>query len=197
MPAFRHLFLSGPSYTREYTSTSRRGPTHRIPDRDRSRHGAFVRQQLEAAWAQEDQKMAVSYTDRKGTYLDFFSEPGFDLMAKSLETVKSGIRLLGVHEIVTDDQPQKVATVYVPNEKRRIFLNKIDAYVSKESKTGKPQNAKLINSISDIRASVLRSFWTDDPSLIPGDTPTWVEAWLSSNNETMAVNFDSEHRTKL
>lgn len=189
MPTFRHLFLSGPTYTRGFTSPGRRGPAFQVPDRDRFSHGTYVRQRLEAAWAEEDQRRAVSYTERRGTYLDFFSEPGFNLMVQSLETVQSGIRLLGVREVDIGGEPQTIATVYVPHEKRRIFLNKIDAYVTKDSVSGKPRNANLINSIADIRASVLDSFWQDDVELIPGDTPTWIEVWLNCNSENTIEQF--------
>jgi hypothetical protein len=49
---------------------------------------------------------------------------------------------------------------------------------------------KLAESISDIRCAVLESFWLDDRSLMPGDTASWIEVWLSSDQERIVEQFE-------
>ncbi|MFQ5615463.1 MAG: S8 family peptidase [Anaerolineales bacterium] len=150
-----------------------------------------MRQRLEAAWEEAEQRQSVAHIERHGAYFDFISEPGFDLVIKSLEAQLSGIRLLNVRREGEGEQEQTFATVYVPHSKRGHFLRKIKAYSDEETRSDKPKNAKLVNSISDIRRSVLESFWQDDRNLIPSDTPSWVEVWLSSDKDEIIERFDA------
>jgi len=107
----------------------------------------------------------VAHADRHGVYLDFYSEPGFDLILKSLEARRSGIRLLNVTKQGTGAEERTRATVYVPREKISYFLRRVSAYANEtvpprgEGEEAKPKNAKLIESIADVRAAVLESFW--------------------------------------
>ncbi|MCL5422003.1 MAG: S8 family peptidase [Nitrospirae bacterium] len=129
--------------------------------------------------------------ERHGAYIDFVSEPGFDLLTESLESRRSGIRLLNVRQRVGEDgQEQTFATVYVPHDKRGHFLRKITAYSERVTSSGEPKNKKLINSISDIRTSVLESFWQDDLMFLPGTDIAWVEVWLSGDDDAVIRRFD-------
>jgi hypothetical protein len=74
---------------------------------------------LQSAWAEIDQeRQAVEHVERHGAYVDFVSDPGSDLVLKSLEALSSGIRLLNVRRIGEGDREETFATVYVPHEKR-------------------------------------------------------------------------------
>ncbi len=189
---YRHIFLEGHRQTQGFTNPRQGGSSPRIPSRDRNCHSDYLRRRLEAAWSQVDQqRQTVSHVEREGTYIDFVGELNADLIIKSLEAWRSGIRLLNVRRQGEEDQEQTFATVYVPNCKRGHFLRKINAYSCEETNSGKPKNEKLINSISDIRRSVLESFWQDDRDLIPKDTPTWVEVWLSSDKDEIIERFNA------
>lgn len=195
---YRHIFLEGPTRTQGFTNPRQGGSSPRIPQRDRDRHSNYLRQSLEAAWAElEDQRQAVVHVERRGAYIDFISQPGFDLVLKSLEAHRSGIRLLNVRREGEGEREQTFATVYVPHNKRGHFLRKINAYSAEETKTGKPKNKKLINSISEIRRSVFESFWQDDRELMPGDVSSWIEVWLSSEEDEVIEGFEAlvqQHR---
>ncbi len=135
---------------------------------------------------------AVSRADRHGVYLEFVSEPGFHLMLKSLEQLPSGIRLLNVRRREVAGQDETLATVYVPDEKRSNFLRKIESYKTEQTASGKPKNAKLVDSVSDIRSAVLESFWrTTDLDRIPGDVPEWIELWVRSDDDTALSSVDA------
>jgi hypothetical protein len=194
MPSFPLIFLDGPTGTRRFTSPQQGGSKPRIPPRNRAAHAAWLETKLREAWAAAEGRQAVAHSDRNGVYLDFYSDPGFDLILKSLDVRRSGIRLLNVRREIVGNQELTRATVFVPKSKSNYFLNKVTAYANEtdsRSPDGKPKNAKLVESIADVKLSVLQSFWQDQPALLPGETPDWVEVWLSSEDLTVIENFEA------
>jgi hypothetical protein len=155
---------------------------------DRPSHAVYVRQALELAWQQAEQRRAVAHSTRQGVYLEFSSEPGFDLALKQLEARSSGIRLLNVRTEGEGNEKTTKATVFIPQSKSGHFLRKAMAYATddnapKKDGTTTPKHGPLIESIGDVRAAILESsFWQDSPDRLPGNAPEWVEAWLSSED---------------
>jgi len=152
--------------------------------------------QLDAAWQAAEQtarqRSAVSLPVREGIYLEFESAPDHDLVTKSLEDMRAGIRLLNVRTVPTPDDPEHTvtrATVYIPAGKERHFIEKIRKYAEEETKAGKPKNEKLVNSIEDIRLAVLESFWQDEPELLPDDNAIWCEIWLRGDVDKTELSF--------
>ena len=195
MPAqsYPHIFLVGPNDTRRFTSPQQGGSKLKIPQRDRADHAAWLEKKLNEAWAAAEGRQAAVHADRDGVYLDFYSEPGFDLILKSLEARRSGIRLLNVHREKVGKEEFTRATVFVPKTQSHFFLKKVTSYaneVDSRSPNGKPKNAKLVESIGDVRMSVLESFWQDDKKFLPGDAPDWVEVWLSSEDLGVIEKFE-------
>ena len=141
---YRHIFLPGPTRTQGFTSPQRGRGTTRIPPRDRVEHSTYLRQHFEQAWQDAEQRHAVVHTERHGTYIEFVSEPGFDLTLQSLDNIKSGIRLLNVQRPREPDNEQTLATVYVPSNRRSYFLDKIRKYAEENTRKGFPKNANLI-----------------------------------------------------
>jgi hypothetical protein len=188
---YRHIFLAGPTRTQQFTSPRRGGSPSAIPPRDRAVHGEYLRRQLETAWQNCIQRQAVVHVERHGSYIDFMSEPGFELAIKSLENRSHGIRLLNVHKEEGPVEAERtMATVYVPHQERGYFLNKVKQYVEEVTLRNQYKNRKLIESISDIRLSVLESFWRpDERPLIPGDEPAWVEVWLRVDHDNSVDEF--------
>ena len=112
---FAHLFLPGPSDTREdYSSPRRGGETPRLRVQDRPAHADFITRRLEEARLSAEERQAVANAGRNGVYLEFASEPGFDLVLKSLEARRSGIRLLNVRTEGPEGSENTRATVFVP-----------------------------------------------------------------------------------
>jgi len=168
------------------------GAKMRIPDRDREAHSKYLLGRLNIAWQQAENKQAVIHAVREGVYIEFKSDPGADLVTKSLDDMRSKqVRLLNVRTEGKGDAAVTYATVYVANEKKNHFLDKIQEYAEKDLKSGKPKNATLINSIADIREAVLvESFWQDTKELIPSEEKTWCEVWLSSEADAVVQKFE-------
>ncbi len=188
---YRHIFLSGPTYSQGFTPRSGRGATNYPVPSDRKRHSQKLKKQLEDAWKTAEEARAVSHSSRTGIYIDFFSEPGFDIKIKSLENLGSGIRLLNVRKVKKDEKEQTIATVFIPNEKRSYFLKKINEYATETTpKKKKPKHMHLIDSIKDIKLAILESFWCDDIKKVPKEKKEWVEVWLSSEEENIVSEFN-------
>ena len=143
------------------------------------------------AWQEAENESAVYHVDRKGVYIEFRGEAGADLITKSLEDMRSKkVRLLNVRTKTENNKIVTYATVYIANEKKRYFLNKIEDYAKNNTKNGKPKNAALVQSIADLRKALLESFWQDDPELVPQSEREWCEVWLSSAGENVRQRFE-------
>lgn len=181
------IFINNTKENLSYTSPQSGGTGYRLPPRGRSAHGNKILRSLENSWRQfqgiQSQRGAVSATTRDGIYLEFRSRAGFDLVTKSLEDIRQGVRLLNVKSILENDQVITIATVYIPAGKENYFISKVQAYLNEETKKGNPKNAPLVDSIEDVTLAIFESFWQDKPHLIPGDGPEWCEVWLRTEDE--------------
>ncbi len=169
------------------------------PPRNREEHTAWLREKLTQAWTVTPDDQAVYQTHRNGVYLEFRGEPGYELITKSLESLRGRdpsqwTRLLNVRrEINSDNQEVVFATLYVPNNKKALIFNQIEKYATESNaRSGLPKNAALLESINDIRRALeVESFWQDARSLIPTDEAHWCEVWLSSDQPEVLQRFEN------
>lgn len=181
------VFLSDSALGEPYTNP-KRGFSVAVPAQDRVSHANWLSARLEDAWNQASGLSAVAHSSRDGIYLEFESFPDIGLNIDNLDFRKSNIRLVNVREVENAGHNAYFATVYVPKSKSGFFTKKLDDYretntVYKGAKTENPRNARLINSIRDIRVALIRSFWTDSPSKFPTDQPAWVEIWIRRDSD--------------
>jgi hypothetical protein len=194
---YRHIFLEQSGESSEFTSPSSGRSNDRIPTwRDRALHSDELHRKLNEAWETAKQtiaqRTAVSIPAKQGLYLEFESAPNFDLITKSLEDRQAGIRLLNVRSVPLPNDPEQEitrATVYIPAGKEQHFLEKVRRYAEEETKTGKPKNSLLVNSIENIRLAVLESFWQDEPTLMPDKDSIWCEIWLRDETGEAETSF--------
>lgn len=188
MATYKHIFIQGNVSSEKYRAPSARGAKPRIPIRDRATQSQKLLNQFAEIWQQKEQlqlqRSAEQIATRKGTYIQFTSAADHDLITKSLEDLRKGIRLLNIKEIpVGEEQTQVRATVYVPNGKEGHFIAKIQKYQEEDTAKGQPKNAPLVNSIEDVSVALLEGLWTDNPQLIPSEIAKWCEAWLNVNTK--------------
>jgi hypothetical protein len=189
MPDSRpHLFIASSPLTERYSPHVRGSSAIRVPVRDRGKHGELIRGEYSAAIAAADTRrtasaVGLSVEPADGIYLQFESEPGFDLALDRLELAKQGI------ELRTATRRDNVISgmVFIPDGKLKIFLDRLQLYLSSESKKGNPRYQQLVESIGAIRLATLELFWTDDRTDFPKDpsNAVWWEIWLrdSPNDE--------------
>ncbi len=203
----QHIVLTDLAEHNIFTSTSSGRDNYQVRERDPGAHGAFLQSKLQEAWSQCENEQAVYHVTRKGIYLEFKGEQGYDLVTKSLENRRSRdsdhwIRLLNIRSedainTTPDTGEEEVvatsyATVFVPHSKRKYFFDQIERYANEVTISGKPKNYNLANSIADLRKALdVESFWLDTISLIPTSEPEWCEVWLSSDSEETIIRFET------
>jgi hypothetical protein len=182
-----------------------RGKALSIQAREREQHAAHLLKQL--GQIEERAKERIAGQKAKGVdaaigiYLQFDSDPGFDLKFESLEFERSGIELCAVRR--TPDKRIQ-ATVFVPEGKLTFFLKRVTDYKDEDGKANKdgvtkPKNKDLVESISDIRLAALEALWTDTPELFPDpDQDAMWEIWLRKgggiDHVTRLREFAQKHK---
>lgn len=154
-----------------------------IPMRNRQEHAEYLQRKFDAARADDtnvkQQMTAISLPARSGTYIEFAGAPAYDLVSKSLEDQKAGIRLLNIRQVKTEDnQEQSFATIYIPHGKENKLLEKLHKYATEELRNGKPKNDALFRSIENINIALLKALWTDKREEFPTDRNDWYEIWI-------------------
>jgi hypothetical protein len=179
----KNIFLSGTIEPLPFTSKSTFGSERAIPPRDVAQHANYLKRRFEEAYAQnknltQQQVAAIRY--KEGVYLEFSGQQNHDLVVKSLENIRAGIRLLNIR-IDSDDTIK--ATVYVPDGKESYFINRLEQYLSNVTNKGEPRHKEFINSIENIKLAFLNSFWIGNIADMPTETPVWCEIWLRVDND--------------
>jgi hypothetical protein len=164
-----------------------RGPN--IPVRaNRVTHAQRLERQFTDAWKSIEESKAADATvtsvaDANGTYLQIKGKAGYDLITKSLEDVRQGVRLISVKS--EGEDKTIVATVFIPANKRDFFLKKINKYASQET------GIDAIAAVENIQIAVAESLWTSEKSHMPTDEPIWCEVWLRHEKKADAGQVKS------
>lgn len=188
-----HIRLVNPPEITHYTSSTTGFSQDRpLIERERRRHGENLSRALASAEARVHEFYARHKITRKGCYLEFLGEEGFDFASKSLENLRATdfydqIRIVTQKE--EDDIKQVV--VYVPLNKVKFYADKIESYVTKDTKSGNPSHNLLINNLKDIKEALFaETFWQDPVELLPGIERKWCEAWLSCSTSECIEKFE-------
>lgn len=194
-----HIFLNDLKSSIPFSPPSGGGLPN-IPQRDRNTHSEYLIRRFSTIWKDladhKQERIAASIQTKDGFYIQFKGKPGCDLVTKSLENIKKGIRLLNIKEVEQTEGKEIFATVYIPDGQTDFFIKKVRDYANPANDTeiGNFKNQLLINSIEDVViASQLESFWQDSNDLIPNETAIWCEVWLlyseASNKREVITNF--------
>jgi len=191
-----HIFLQDRQETGNFTSPRRGGPP-KLLSQNRQAHSERLQKQWAAIWVkareQDLSRSAVSMRSKDGVYVEYEGAPGYDLVTKSLEDRRAGIRLLNVYKVRSENSPDLEVTravVFIPSGKQDRFLRKICEYAQEETKKGHPKHAELLQSVEDIRLAILESFWRDDLTLLPSEAiPAWCEIWLQGTDLDIERRF--------
>lgn len=189
-----HLIVPGPAQAVRFTSPSS-GPRDgiKLPPRGRAAHAAHLLQRLQnlspEAQARAQEQRAQGIDAGLGIYLTFESEPNFPLKFESLDLTRSGVELCTVKTLA--DQTTQ-ATVFVPDGKLELFLNRVEDYRDgntrprREGARSRPKHQDFVESISDIRLAALEALWTEETLPFPAANAmaTW-EVWLRRSKDEL------------
>jgi len=151
--------------------------------KDRRKHGQTLKSALAEAAALADERRkdsGLSVTNAEpGLYIQFDSQPEFELQLESLESKRKGIELVAV----TKTAKVQRATVFVPRGQVKHFVTRFEDYAAEKTKKGEPKNKPLVESITNLRLATLRALWTDDPKAYPkAGAALWWEVWLRKHD---------------
>lgn len=205
MPRYDNVFLTDTAETYNFSSTPKQGGALRIPSREnRQAHSDRLIAQFRDAQNHfntytPEQVAAISYNT--GTYVEFIGAENCDLITKSLENSRQGIKLLNVRDIVTQTNDEITiitkATVFIPTGKEEVFIKKITDFATQNTRPtaqnpdGRPKNNDLVSSIESISDAIkISAFWVGCPAEMPNDTNQWYELWIDVNES----NFEEIKR---
>lgn len=145
---------------------------------------------------------SLESSDLPGLYLNVAGRPGEEMVTSGLDA--SGLKLLQVKQPPRDTAEPSTATVFASSTGVANLRKKIEAFQGEEvTKTGRPKNADLAQSIGAITEAGLRALWRSPSDRFPdGDESAFWEVWLERGLEQAffagAANFDVVlHRDKL
>lgn len=197
---FPHLLIPDTAHTEPYTPVLSRGKTIKLPARQRQDHGQNLLHQFDRLRKESDtliaEQKAFGIDAGNGIYIQFESEPDFELEFERLEAIRSGIELLAVRKI----DNKTFATVFVPEGKLNILTGKVSDYLEKETPKGKPKHKQLVESISKIQKAALEALWTDEKEVFPkkDNHEIWWEVWLRAGDDPQGIiDFFREHAKRI
>ncbi len=113
----------------------------------------------------------------------------------AVEWVRDGIEVLSFVEAADRD----VIVVFVPEGKLSAFESRINDYLEKKTKSGKPAHMALVNAIEQFRTIAFRDLWTSGSEPPGAGELAWYQVWLRSKGKPASdiwVEF-SEESAKL
>ena len=167
-----------------------RGSSPPPPARNRPDHANTLIREIGEALNAGRQQIAMREAGvaegETGFYLEFNLPATERVAAEKLENRQKRIELVAVQPPAADTQTV-AATVFVPEASSEFFLSKIKAYRDEDTaRSQRPKNEALISRIDSVRLGVVRSLFTDDPTLFPTkDQAVWWEVWL--RDDRMAI----------
>lgn len=198
MDRYNNVFLSDTAEIYDFSSTPKPGGELQIPFRqNRQAHSDKLIVQLHEAQNHfnsytPEQVAAISYNT--GTYVEFVGAENCDLVTKSLEDNRKGIKLLNVRDVVSEYDENHIpkiitkATVFIPTGKEDVFIKKITDFATKQTKSGKPKNNDFVSSIESISDAIkISSFWVGSPAEMPNEMKRWYELWIDVDEEKFDV----------
>lgn len=197
-----HLLVPTSGVDRVFSREGRGDRT--VRDVERRAHGQKIRSEADVALTSQDQSRAAAGLDELASLGCVITVEGgpdltYRLKAESLESmsrhkVPRPRWLLLTVLPPESDQPERAA-VWVADEFRAKFLALFDAFLDKDTPTGKPRNAELVANMTRIRATALADLWQSS-----GEPPAgrhWWELWLRDDEGASAHLEDYAERDQL
>lgn len=199
MPHYPLLFIT--PQKRTIRCKGKGGGNKNYPPRDPQTHAKRISGFFQQAWENSnlagDQRACVTLPAKKGVYLEVKGATGHDLATQSLDNSRDGYTLLNVRQANEGESITTIATIFIPEESKLKFVEKIRKYAEEKTETGNPCHAELIGGIEEISLAVLDDFWTDDSAVIPQELPIWCEIWLREDASKQAFSRFAAHATEL
>lgn len=176
-----HLRIEGSGETEKYTRPPQRIDPPALPARDRERHAdalaLAIGRAIEGGRQEVAAREAAIAEGSPGFYLDVTLPPREWSAIDGLGNRTQHVEVVSVRG--GDDAVPLEATVFVPTQAEAYYLDKVAAYRSTDTRTGRPVNEALVSRMETVRLATVHSLFTDDPALFPPPRQqVWWEVWL-------------------
>ena len=172
-----HLTIVGATDPRNFKSLQS-GFRDRIPPRDRQSHGQKLLAELYQLRLRADhiaaRWQALQLAPRLGLTIAIKITPSGLFEFKNIEWKRDGIEILNARSGEGFD----LLVVHVPEGRLAAFEKRIQEYLSRDTRTGSPKNATLVNAIDSFRAGAFDELWTDAPDPPADAAAHWFQLWL-------------------
>ena len=188
-----HLFIDGGGRAEQYRRPAQAISTQPLPGRDRAAHAdalsASIGVALEAARAQLGARATAVAEGVPGFYLQIEFLVGEKALIDQLGNRQKQIEVVAVRE-PTGENPSLTATVFVPATAEAYYQEKVEAYRTEVTRTGRPKNEPLVTRMETVRLATARSLFTDHDDLFPTDDVTvWWEVWLRDRHRDVFLRM--------
>lgn len=191
-----HLTVRGHVENREFRRQG--GGNPKVRDVERRAHGRAVKGQLDAAIAETDEQRAalepsLEELNALGSVVVLEGAgPAFPLKVDSLEALSRHRKVpkrpqwLLLSVTPGDGDNVEKASVWISDEYRQTFLGLFEAFLEKDTPTGKPRNRELVANVGRIRTAVLADLWQSagEP---PKSGKHWWELWLRDEPDSLEL----------
>jgi len=193
---YAHLTVRGHVENREFRQ--RGGGNPKVRDIERRAHGRAMKGQLDAAIAETDERRAalepsLEELNALGSVVVLEgADPACPLKVDSLEALSRHRKVpkrpqwLLLSVTPGDGDTLERASVWISDEYRQAFLGRFEAFLEKDTPTGKPQNRELVANVGRIRTAVLMDLWQSagEP---PKSGKRWWELWLRDEPDALEL----------
>lgn len=180
---FPHLLVRGFARHTEFRSPSAT-PRRQVTQRDRVLHGHNLLNQIKSVHQTltsiKARRADVGIDSHEGVAVALEIRPKGALDFKSIEFKRDGFEVLTVQ----DANDAETVVIYVPDGKLVALEQRVQSYLVKNGKSGKPQNMALINAIDSVRSAVFVDLWTDAQPPPTSNALCWFQVWLRSNRQS-------------
>ncbi|MCT7306223.1 MULTISPECIES: S8 family peptidase [Ralstonia] len=186
-----HLLVSGFTWEAPYQSPNNGGGRRPSIPRPRVAHGTKLIRQLRRLVRELPDIVAVrqeyGLPERAGIAVALEIKPKGALDFKGLEWKNDGFEVLSAIE----HPDSEIVVLHVPDGHIGALEKRIQAYLEKNAKSGKPQNLALVNAIENIRRAAFDDFWTDEDSPPEDLDERWFQVWLRADGRRGKVVRDA------
>lgn len=183
------------------------GSPFQYKQRERSSHGASVRDQFKQAVSDFEDHAREQNEDLFNEdiiYLEFESEPDHYFPTDSFDSGYGHYKLSysRIEKRLIEEEEKEVQRIGIYINKRGIstFLKKVEEFLNPEKDTekGNPRNQPLLSNISSIRAATLECFWTEPIETFPEEGENvWWEIWLRRDENNSDEKEDDQVKELL
>lgn len=186
-----HLLASGFTWEATYQSPITGGPRRPKISRGRATHGAKLLRQLRRLVRELPDIMALRRENElpvhAGIAVALEIKPKGALDFKGLEWKREGFEVLSVLE----NAESEVVVLHVPDGRIGALEKRIQDYLNKDARSGKPRNLALVNAIENIRRAAFDDFWTDEDPPPEDSVESWFQVWLRADRRRGQVVRDA------